>query len=276
MSSNGNYTRRFSLAGRNAIVTGAAGILGRPFCEGLAEFGAGVAVVDLDEAVCADIAAELGRHHGAKAVGIGCDITDPAQVASMVERAASALGDIHVLHNNVGGKTPDLDAYFAPFESYSLDEWRRVMAVNIDGVFLVDQAVGRRMVAQGQGGSIVHVASIYGAMAPDQRIYEGSEYLGRRINTPAVYSASKAAVIGLTRFLATYWADKGIRVNCISPGGAESGQNEAFKRNYSARVPLGRMAQREEMVNTLIWLASDASAYVTGQNIMVDGGLSTW
>lgn len=276
MSTNGNYTRRFSLAGRNAIVTGATGILGRPFCEGLAEFGAGVAVVDLDESACAEFAAELGRRHGVKAVGIGCDITDPAQVAAMVERAASALGDIHVLHNNVGGKTPDLDAYFAPFESYSLDEWRRVMAVNIDGVFLVDQAVGRRMVAQGKGGSIVHVASIYGAMAPDQRIYEGSEYLGRAINTPAVYSASKAAVIGLTRFLATYWAEQGIRVNCISPGGAESGQNEAFKRNYSARVPLGRMAQREEMVNTLVWLASDASTYVTGQNIMVDGGLSTW
>lgn len=276
MSSNGNYTRRFSLAGRNAIVTGAAGILGRPFSEGLAEFGAGVAVVDLDESACVEIAAELSRRHGVKAVGIGCDITDPAQVAAMVERAASALGDIHVLHNNVGGKTPDLDAYFAPFESYGLQEWRRVMAVNIDGVFLVDQAVGRRMVKQGKGGSIVHVASIYGAMAPDQRIYEGSEYLGRTINTPAVYSASKAAVIGLTRFLATYWADKGIRVNCISPGGAESGQNEAFKRNYSARIPLGRMAQREEMVNTLVWLASDASSYVTGQNIMVDGGLSAW
>ena len=276
MSSNGNYMQRFSLAGRNAIVTGAAGILGRPFCEGLAEFGAGVAVVDLDEKTCADIAAELSRKHGVKAVGIGCDITDPAQIEAMIAKATASLGDIHVLHNNVGGKTPDLDAYFAPFESYSLEEWRRVMAVNIDGVFLVDQAVGRRMVAQGKGGSIVHVASIYGAMAPDQRIYEGSEYLGRSINTPAVYSASKAAVIGLTRFLATYWADKGIRVNCISPGGAESGQNEAFKQHYSARIPLGRMALREEMVNTLVWLASDASSYVTGQNIMVDGGLSTW
>jgi NAD(P)-dependent dehydrogenase (short-subunit alcohol dehydrogenase family) len=180
------------------------------------------------------------------------------------------------LHNNVGGKTPDLDAFFASFEDYSLSEWRRVMAANIDGVFMVDQAVGKRMVAQRKGGSIIHVASIYGAMAPDHRIYEGSQYLGRSINTPAVYSASKAAVIGLTRHLATYWASQGIRVNCISPGGVESGQNEEFMRRYSFRIPLGRMAQPEEMVNALIFLASDASSYITGQNIMVDGGLSTW
>lgn len=271
-----SYKQRFSLAGKNAVVTGAVGILGRPFCEGLAEFGANVAVVDLDETTCREVAGELSARHGVKAVGIGCDITSPEAVEAMVQRAVADLGDLHVLHNNVGGKTPDLDAYFASFEDYSLDEWRRVMAVNIDGVFLVDQAVGRRMVKQGSGGSVVHTASIYGAMAPDQRIYEGSEYLGRSINTPAVYSASKAAVIGLTRHLATYWAAQGIRVNCITPGGAESGQNDNFKHRYSSRIPLGRMAQREEMVNALIYLASDASSYVTGQNIMVDGGLSAW
>jgi NAD(P)-dependent dehydrogenase (short-subunit alcohol dehydrogenase family) len=271
-----SYKQRFSLAGKNAVVTGAVGILGRPFCDGLAEFGANVAVVDLDEATCCEVATELSARHGVKAIGIGCDITSAEAVENMVQRAVAGLGDIHVLHNNVGGKTPDLDAYFASFESYSLDEWRRVMAVNIDGVFLVDQAVGRRMVKQASGGSVVHTASIYGAMAPDQRIYEGSEYLGRAINTPAVYSASKAAVIGLTRYLATYWAEQGIRVNCITPGGAESGQNDNFKQRYSARIPLGRMAQREEMVNALIYLASDASSYVTGQNIMVDGGLSAW
>lgn len=271
-----SYHQRFSLAGRNAVVTGAVGILGRPFCHGLAEFGANVVVVDLDETICREVAEELARCHGVTAVGIGCDITDQASVAAMVQRAVDAVGDLHVLHNNVGGKTPDLDAYFSAFEDYSLAEWRRVMAVNLDGVFLVDQAIGRRMVAQGKGGSIVHTASIYGVMAPDQRIYEGSEYLGRAINTPAVYSASKAAVVGLTRHLATYWADQRIRVNCITPGGAESGQNETFKNRYSARIPLGRMAQREEMVNALIYLASDASSYVTGQNLLVDGGLSAW
>lgn len=271
-----SYRQKFELAGRNAVITGAIGILGRRFCNGLAEFGANIAVVDLDEAAAKDVAAELAARHGVQAIGIGCDITDPKAVTDSTAAIVKAFGEIHILHNNVGGKTPDLDAYFAAFEDYQLSEWRRVMAVNIDGVFLVDQAIGRQMVKQGKGGSIIHTASIYGVLAPDQRIYEGSEYLGRAINTPAVYSASKAAVVGLTQYLATYWAEKGIRVNCITPGGVESGQNEAFKQRYGARVPLGRMARGDEMVNALIWLASDASSYVTGQNIMIDGGLSAW
>lgn len=268
--------QRLDLSGKNAIVTGAVGLLGRRFCTGLAEFGANVAVVDLKEDDCRQFADELAGKYGVKCTGIGCDITDADAVERMVARVVEAFGDIHVLHNNVGGKTQDLDAFFAPFEKYPLAEWRRVMGVNIDGVFLVDQAVGRRMVAQSKGGSIVHTASIYGVMAPDQRIYEGSRYLGHEINTPAVYSASKAAVVGLTKYLATYWAGHDIRVNCISPGGVESGQNGEFVRRYSARVPLGRMAKGDEMVGILVFLASDASSYITGQNIMIDGGLSTW
>ena len=271
-----SYRKKFELCGRNAIVTGAVGILGRRFCNGLAEFGANLAVVDLDHAAAESFAAEIAKVHGVRAVGLGCDITDPDAVAAMAHAAVRALGDIHILHNNVGGKTPDLDAYFASFENYSLSEWRRVMGVNIDGVFLVDQVVGGQMVKQKTGGSIIHTASVYGVLAPDQRIYEGAEYLGRAINSPAVYSASKAAVVGLTKYLATYWAKDGIRVNCITPGGVESGQNETFKNRYGARVPMGRMAFGEEMVNAVVWLASDASSYVTGQNIIIDGGLSAW
>jgi len=138
------------------------------------------------------------------------------------------------------------------------------------------QAVGRQMVAQGRGGSIVQTASIYGVVAPDQRIYEGSQYMGMPINTPAVYSASKAAVVGLTKYLASYWGHHGIRVNTLTPGGVESGQNEVFSKRYSARVPLGRMAQAGDMESALLYLASDASAYVTGQNLIVDGGLTCW
>ena len=150
------------------------------------------------------------------------------------------------------------------------------MSVNMDGMFLVAQAVGNQMVHQGTGGSIIQTSSIYGILASDKRIYEGSYYLGRQIGNPAVYSASKAGVVGLTKYLAAYWADKGIRVNTLTPGGVESGQNDTFKGRYSARVPLGRMAQGEEMVGALIYLASDASSYVTGQNLVVDGGLSVW
>lgn len=266
----------FSLKGKNAIVTGAAGILGSRFCTGLAEFGANVALVDLDQTVVGAFAQELSDIYGVKAVGIACDITSPESVRNMVATSVDALGDVNILHNNAAGKSNDLDAFFAPFEEYSLEQWREIMSVNIDGMFLVAQAVGKQMVTQGKGGSIVQTASIYGIMAPDQRIYEGSFYMGRPINTPAVYSASKAAVVGLTKYLATYWSEKGIRVNTLTPGGVESGQNEDFKRNYSARIPLGRMANRDEMVGALIYLASDASSYVTGHNLIVDGGLQAW
>lgn len=272
----GGFHGLFRLHGKSAIVTGALGILGRRFCEGLAAYGAGVAVVDLDAAACAACARELAERHGVATVGIACDVTSKAQVQAMVDRAAAALGGVHVLLNNAASKSDDLDAFFAPFEEYTLEEWRKVMAVNLDGMFLVAQAVGRRMLAQGTGGSIVQVASVYGVLAPDQRIYEGSRYLGREINTPAVYSASKAGVLGLTRHLAAYWADKGIRVNSLCPGGVESGQNDRFVSNYSRRVPLGRMAHADEMLGSVLYLASDASSYVTGQNFLVDGGLSAW
>ncbi len=271
-----HYARRFRLEGKTAIVTGGLGILGRRFCAGLAEFGANVAVVDLDGAQAADYASSLADDHGVKALGVGCDVVDPASVEAMVARVVDTLGDIHVLHNNAAGKSADLDAFFAPFEDYSLDQWRAIMAVNIDGMFLVAQKVGAQMVRQGQGGSIIQTSSIYGILGPDQRIYEGSHYLGRQINTPAVYSASKAAVVGLTQYLATYWAAQRIRVNTLTPGGVESGQNDTFQQRYANRVPLGRMAQGDEMVGALLYLASDASSYVTGQNIIVDGGLSAW
>lgn len=273
---NSRYKAQFDLHGKTAVVTGAAGILGQHFCRGLAEFGARVAVVDLDETLCTELAASLATDYGVQTVGLACNVADPASVGAMVRHVTERLGDIHVLHNNAASKTDDLDAFFAPVEDYSADEWRRIMSVNIDGMFLVAQAVGARMVSQGRGGSIIQTSSIYGLRASDKRIYEGSRYMGRQINNPPVYSASKAAVCGLTRHLAAYWADQGIRVNTLVPGGVESGQNDEFKRRYSARVPLGRMARAEEMVGALVYLASDASSYVTGQEIVVDGGLTAW
>jgi NAD(P)-dependent dehydrogenase (short-subunit alcohol dehydrogenase family) len=149
------------------------------------------------------------------------------------------------------------------------------MAVNLDAMFLVAQEAGRRMIPR-RRGSIIQTASIYGIMGPDPRIYEGSSYLGGPIRNPAVYSASKAGVVGLTRHLATVWAPHAIRVNALTPGGVSSGQNSVFSDKYAARVPLGRMARAEEMVGALVFLASDASSYITGQNIVVDGGLSAW
>jgi NAD(P)-dependent dehydrogenase (short-subunit alcohol dehydrogenase family) len=270
------YRGLFDLRGKVAVVTGGAGILGEHFCTGLAESGANVAVVDL-QAEKAQVSAQmLASRYGVKAFGYGCDVSDLISVQKMVTEVVAEFGQINILHNNAAGKSDDLDAFFAPFEEYSLDQWRKIMAVNLDGMFLVAQAIGKQMVAQGKGGSIIQTSSIYGVMSPDHRIYEGSFYLGRQINTPAVYTASKAAVIGLTKHLATYWAEKDIRVNTLTPGGTESGQNEEFKRRYAARIPLRRMAKAPEMVGALLYLASDASSYVTGQNIIVDGGLDCW
>lgn len=264
-------THATRLDGQVALVTGGAGILGRVFCRALVEAGARVAVVDLLEDAAKAAAADIGD----SAEGFGCDVADPASVTAAVAAVMARFGRIDVLVNNAATKTADVRAFFEPFETYSLDTWREVMGVNIDGMFLMAQAVGREMLKAGSG-RIIQTASIYGLVGPDGRIYEGSDYLGGPINTPAVYSASKAAVVGLTRWLATHWADKGIRVNCLVPGGVSSGQNGVFDRNYSARTPMGRMARAEEMAPPLLFLASEASSYVTGQVLAVDGGWTAW
>lgn len=269
------YRRLFDLSGRVAVVTGGTGILGRHFCAALADHGAAVAVIDLDEAACTAQAQELRETYGVAALGVGCDIADPAAVTAMAARVEAGLGPVDILHNNAASKSASLDAFLAPLESYDLETWRQVMAVNIDGMFLVAQAIGARMAGRGRG-SIIQTASIYGLMAPDFRIYEGSSYNGRPITTPPVYTASKAAVLGLTKHLAVYWGGRGVRVNAITPGGVESGQNDTFKARYGARIPMGRMAQAEEMTGALVFLASDAASYITGQNIVVDGGLNAW
>lgn len=270
------YKNAFDLSSKVAVVTGGAGILGRHFCSGLADAGANLAIVDINLESAVELAEDLSKLYGIKANGYKCDVSIPESVKTMVASVIEDFGEIHILHNNAAAKSEDLNAFFAPFEDYSLKQWRKIMAVNLDGMFLVAQAVGKQMILQGTGGSIIQTASIYGLNAPDQRIYGGSNYLDHEINTPAVYTASKAGVLGLTKHLATYWADKGIRVNSLSPGGIESGQNEKFKTKYSSRIPMGRMGKATEIVGALLYLASDSSSYVTGQNIIVDGGLDAW
>jgi NAD(P)-dependent dehydrogenase (short-subunit alcohol dehydrogenase family) len=267
----------FDLTDKTIVVTGGGGILGRGMCAALASQGARVAVVEMNMAAAqAGVDAVLASSPDAETLPIECDVSCPKSVAAMTQAVVDRFGDIHVLCNNAATKGTDLNEFFAPFEEFSLETWRSIMSVNLDGMFLVAQSVGKRMVAQGKGGSIIQTASIYGVIAPDQRIYEGSRFMDRQINTPAVYSASKAGVIGLTKYLASYWGSAGIRVNTISPGGVESGQNETFQQRYSARVPLGRMANKNEIESALVFLASDASGYITGQNLVVDGGLSCW
>lgn len=273
---NSSYRRLFDLTGKTVIVTGGVGILGRGFCRGLAEFGANVVVADLRGDEAREFADELARDYGGGALGVACDVADQTSVTELVQRSLDRFGRIDGLHNNAASKSADLKAFFAPVEDYSLAEWRQVMSVDLDGMFLVAQAVGVQMKRQGRGGSIVQTSSVYGMVASDKRIYEGSQYLGLPITNPPVYAAAKAGLIGLTRYLAAYWGDLGIRVNALVPGGVESGQNDIFKQRYAARVPLGRMALADEMVGALVYLISDASSYVTGHSLVVDGGLTAW
>ncbi|MBX9881062.1 MAG: SDR family oxidoreductase [Sphingomonas sp.] len=260
------------LDGQVAVVTGGGGILGRKFCARLADAGAQVAVVDLFGDAAEAVAREIG--HGA--TPFTCNVADPDSVRRCVDAIVDRFGRIDILANNAATKTGDVRAFFTPFEEYRLETWREVMSVNIDGMFLMAQAAGAVMVAGGRGGAIIQTSSIYGLVGPDARIYEGSDYLGGPINTPAVYSASKAAVIGLTRWLATYWARHDIRVNALVPGGVSSGQNGVFAERYAARVPLGRMATADEIVEPFLFLASPASRYVTGQVLAADGGWTAW
>jgi NAD(P)-dependent dehydrogenase (short-subunit alcohol dehydrogenase family) len=267
---------QFDLSGRVAVVSGGAGFLGRAFCEAYVEFGASVAVLDIDGKSATAFAAELEKSNGPHCIGVQCDISDPKSVRDAEQQVTNELGPVRVLHNNAANQSAGLKAEFAPFEQFDLQDWRKVMSVDVDGTFLMSQVFGTRMAKAGRGGSIIQTSSIYGLLGPDNRIYEGATYDGHSIASPAVYSAGKAATVGFTRWLATYWATVGIRANVIVPGGVEDRQNDTFKRAYGSRVPLGRMARKSEIVGAALFLASDASSYVTGQCILVDGGLSAW
>ena len=226
------YKNLFRLDGKTAIVTGGVGVLGKEFSTALADFGANVVIVDINKKLIDKFVNKLQKNSTSKIIGLVCDISDKKSVDLMVSNVISEFGCIDILHNNAAGKSDNLTHFFEPFEKYDLSQWNKIMSVNVNGMFLVAQAVGKTMINNKINGSIIQTSSIYGILGSDQRIYDGSLYLDQQINNPAVYSVSKSAVIGLTKYLATYWADKGIRVNTLTPGGVESGQNEIFKNKY--------------------------------------------
>ncbi len=257
---------------KTLIITGANGIIGSIVCEKALKNGFKVAAFDLQ----IHELEKIKKKYPEELLIYACDIRVKHEIELGLSKVLDQWHTIDCLFNNAGWKGSNPQDFFKPFEDWSLELWRDILSVNLDAVMLIDQIIGSHM-ANIQGfGSIVHTASIYGIVAPDQRIYEGSDYLGGPINTPAVYSASKGAVIALMKYLATYWAHKGVRVNAVSPGGVQSGQNSVFNNKYSARVPLKRMAKAEEIADGVLFLLSDQACYITGHNLIIDGGLTVW
>ncbi|MCX7121837.1 MAG: SDR family oxidoreductase [Gammaproteobacteria bacterium] len=270
------YQNLFRLEGKVAVVTGAAGILGTEFCKALSASGAKIACLDLHDDALQKLKQELSyTDNENNFLFLSCDVSNPQSVQKTIDEVTRKFSRIDILLNNAATKSKDPQSFFTEFSDYTLDLWQEIMSVNLDGMFLVAQAVGKHMIEKKQG-SIIQTASMYSLHGPDQRIYEGSDYLGGVINTPAVYTTSKAGVIGLTKHLATLWGNQGIRVNALCPGGVSSGQNSEFNQKYSARVPMGRMAEKIDIAGPMLFLASDASRYVTGQVLYADGGLSAW
>jgi NAD(P)-dependent dehydrogenase (short-subunit alcohol dehydrogenase family) len=271
----------FDLSGRVAIITGGAGLLGRQHAATIAEAGGHVVLADLSAEQASAAADEVTAASGVAALGLGADITVKADVERMVAQAMARFGRLDILINNaamtVKGGGARSDEYFARFEDYPQELWDRALQVNLTGTFLCCQAVGRQMVAQ-QRGVILNIASDVGTISPDHRIYDGvvSPHTGKPFNTPASYATTKAGVINLTRYLATYWATDGIRVNALSPGGVYAEHDPQFVRNLTERIPLGRMARKDEYRGAVLFLVSDASSYMTGSNLIVDGGRTAW
>ncbi len=263
-------TNLFSLKDKTAIVTGALGLLGQQHCEALAEAGANVVVADINENDAEKFAESLGEKHG----GLKIDVTNERSLKIARDKILTRYGTIDILVNNAAindmFENPGMAKELSAFENYPLDAFKRSLDVNVTGVFLASQIFGSVMAEQGNG-SIINIASTYGMVGPDQTIYRDQCGEQTFYKSP-VYPVTKGAVINFTRFLAAYWGNKGVRVNTLSPGGVENGQDEFFIQNYSAKTLLGRMARPTDYQGALVFLASDASVYMTGANLVIDGG----
>jgi len=270
---------KFDLTGRVAVVTGGVGLLGAEFCRTLAEAGAAVVVVDLNASASRAVAESLTNSRY-QALALPTDITQPDAVSAAVDKVLSTFGRIDILVNSAA-----LDPKFDPqainkgitpgaFEDYPLDLWNSALNVNLTGMFLMTQACVKPMLEQSKKGSIINICSTYGLNGPDQRIYVKD---GQRVAfKPVYYTVTKAGVMGFTKYLAAYYAETEIRVNALTPGGVFNNHEEYFVKNYSAKTILGRMAKKDEMNGALLFLASDASSYMTGNNVVVDGGWTAW
>lgn len=261
----------FNVQGKVAIITGGAGMLGTEYARALAGAGARVALFDiLKPTPLARHAKRLAKECGSDVLGVSIDVTNEKDVARAVKRVIRTFGRIDILVNNAA--LTDLSgAYnrFAPYEDFPLVLWKKEVEVTLTGSFLVMRAVAPHMM-KAKSGVVVNIASVYGAVGPDNRIYEKGKF--RSI----AYATAKSGIYNFTRALASYFAPYGIRVNTLTLGGVFAGHGRRFTKAYGARAMLGRMMRREECRGPMLFLSSDASSYMTGANLIIDGGWTAW
>lgn len=274
-----NVLDTFKLNKKVFIITGGAGLLGEEYANAIAQAGGIPIIADIDGDRAVKIAKEVRTKTGIQAEGMHIDVTNKESVENLVKQIVTLFGRIDGLINNAA-LDPKFEGMHAnkhtnSFEDFPQELWNESLAVNITGMFLCAQAVAPVMLSHG-GGSIVNIASTYGLVGPDQRIYQKSNPKAPAAFKPVSYSVSKSGVIGLTHYLATYWAGKNIRVNTLTPGGVFNGHDKEFEERYNYRTPLGRMAKKNEYNGSIIFLLSDASSYMTGSNLIIDGGWTAW
>lgn len=259
-----------NLHGRVALITGGIGHIGAAICEALAELGAAIVVLDIGQESCTDVAMRIHKIYGVETPPLVVDLTDEKRVRLVPETVLDRFGRLDILINCaalVG--TSELKGWAVPFLEQRSDTWRLALEVNLTAPFVLVQVCARALAASGHG-SVVNIGSIYGMVGPDMRLYEGTN-----LGNPAAYAASKGGLLQLTRWLAAVLAPD-VRVNAITPGGVWRDQAEVFQTRYVARTPLQRMATEEDLKGAVAYLASDLSAYVTGHNLVVDGGWTVW
>jgi len=268
-----NILKKFSLKNKTIILTGSAGILGTQYSHMLCESGANVVLLDIDTEKNEKLQENLVKKYNARCLSFNTDITKKSDVKHMTQEVVKKFKKIDGLVNNAAFHPKVKGGNIAkPFESFPMDLWDNAISVNLTGMFLLCQEIGRIMLKQ-KNGVIVNISSIYGMKGADQRIYGKS-----KLDSPASYAATKGAILNLTRYLAAYWHGKNIRVNTLTIGGVQvnSYMNKKFIKKYSEKTILGRMARSDEYNSALLFLLSDASSYMTGSNLVIDGGWTTW
>lgn len=261
----------FDLTGRVALVTGGAGLLAAEHAKALAGYGARVVLADLDLQRCENVVAELEAEGYSKVSARHCDVTSTASWEKLLTDTLNDLGRVDILINNAGFTNQSKSANFdADFEDFPLEDWNAIMNVNLTGSFLGCQVIGKHMKAQGKG-SIINIASLYGVVSPNHKMYPGTG-----IKQPVGYTVSKHGVVALTKYVATLWAEDGVKVNALTPGGIFNGHQDPFLERFKELNPIGRMSNKDELQGAVVFLASDASSHVIGHNLIVDGGWTVW